>query len=273
MAIIYDPGSAPTDPAIDLSPKPWPPSFIEIAFLQDQGTRPKQEDSVDGDVVGGGEWGFVGDGIARRPAGEYAAELGRKLMRTWCHSQFPAEDTPSAEVEKRMHDQVVATNEEIRREAWADSTKSGMGATFVWFLRVGKVGYVESGGDSRAYFSNKKYLLRLTEDQVILITDPVTNLPTNAVTSALGALRDTYQNAFSLYDKMEDEGFVLLCSDGLYKVVSDEEICDILALGGTAKDLCQKLMDAVKAKGKAKLDNVTILIIRYQRPAAAPTAA
>jgi len=37
--------------------------------------------------------------------------------------------------------------------------------------------------------------------------------------------------------------------------------------------LCQKLMDAVKAKGKAKLDNVTILIIRYQRPAAAPTAA
>lgn len=267
MAIIYDPDSAPTDPDIDLTPKPWPP-VVEFAILQDLGTRDNQEDCADCGTAnaGDGEWALVDDGMGGCPAGEVAAEMARKSLRAWCESHFPAEDTQGAEVHKLILTQVRATNEEIHQAGQADKNLKGMGCAFVLYLRVRYTGYLASAGDCRAYLFNGEYLQRLTEDLVDLLDN-------NVLSSFLGGLTGCYQKSVSIYDKMKDYAFVLLTSDGLLKVLSEDEIFDILLPGGTAKEACQRLMDAIMAKGKAKLDNITILIIKYTLPASTAPAA
>ena len=53
---------------------------------------------------------------------------------------------------------------------------------------------------------------------------------------------------------------MLLCSDGLFKTLSIREIADIMA-NAEVYELQNALLDAVKAKGKRKQDNVTIVVL------------
>jgi protein phosphatase len=51
---------------------------------------------------------------------------------------------------------------------------------------------------------------------------------------------------------------MLLCTDGLTKHVSDDEIHGHLARGGSAESLCHSLVDLALSRGGA--DNVTVVI-------------
>jgi protein phosphatase len=61
-----------------------------------------------------------------------------------------------------------------------------------------------------------------------------------------------------------DSDQILLCTDGLTDMVSDESIAQVLRSAGTAADACRTLVDqALEAGGK---DNVTVVLGRYHIP-------
>ena len=53
---------------------------------------------------------------------------------------------------------------------------------------------------------------------------------------------------------------VLLCSDGLFKTLSIREIAEVMA-NAEESEMQTALMEAVKAKGKRKQDNTTIVVL------------
>jgi protein phosphatase len=59
---------------------------------------------------------------------------------------------------------------------------------------------------------------------------------------------------------------VLLCSDGLYDVVKDEEIASILGGAASASAACRSLVDLALERGAP--DNVTAVVSRYTLPCA-----
>jgi protein phosphatase len=55
---------------------------------------------------------------------------------------------------------------------------------------------------------------------------------------------------------------VLLCTDGLYDVLKDDEIASILAAAESAESACRSLIALALERGAP--DNVTVAVSRYQ---------
>ena len=52
---------------------------------------------------------------------------------------------------------------------------------------------------------------------------------------------------------------MLLCSDGIHSLVSDQELAEIAASGGSLTGLCNQLVSAAKREGGT--DNCTVVIV------------
>lgn len=59
---------------------------------------------------------------------------------------------------------------------------------------------------------------------------------------------------------LQSDDVYILCSDGLYTMVSDESIAEFVSAGGTAEQMCTALVDETLLNG-AK-DNVTVLVVK-----------
>ena len=66
--------------------------------------------------------------------------------------------------------------------------------------------------------------------------------------------------------RLQDDDWLLLCSDGLTTMVPEEAIAGVLRVPGTSQSLCQRLIDLANAAGGE--DNVTAILARYRIPEA-----
>mgnify|MGYP002571319449 FL=1 len=143
-----------------------------------------------------------------------------------------------------------------------------MGTTMVAALVVGQNAYILNIGDSRCYLVQPDGIRRLTRDHSV-VEDLVTrgkitpeqarqHPQKNLITRALGAeaqLRaDLYRQALSPGDAL------LLCSDGLSNVVTEQEVLYEVLHGGPAEDCCRRLLDIALLRGAP--DNVTAVLLQ-----------
>ena len=82
----------------------------------------------------------------------------------------------------------------------------------------------------------------------------------NLITRALGTTRQVKVDLFQRTVKAGDA--VLLCSDGLVNEVTDQQIHQELLAGGTAEEICRRLLDRTLAEGAP--DNVTIVLFEVK---------
>jgi len=124
-------------------------------------------------------------------------------------------------------------------------------------------------GDSRAYhFSAKKGLKRLTNDHTLAARLIESNLlkPEEVYTSVKRHQHDRYigktyrVEVDVVTQKVEPGDLVLLCTDGLWHLVHDDRIADILSNGGDVQQLAQKLVDAAKLMGGT--GNASAMVVR-----------
>jgi protein phosphatase len=59
---------------------------------------------------------------------------------------------------------------------------------------------------------------------------------------------------------------MLICSDGLHGVVTDEEIKNVLSSGEAPEDKCQDLIEAARARGGPDNITVVLLVASDQKP-------
>jgi PPM family protein phosphatase len=211
----------------------------------------------------------VADGLGGHASGEVASRLAVESLR----DAFGRLEGAPAE---RLRGAVLEANRIVHARSAADPHLSGMGTTLVsaWFPERGPIA-VAHVGDSRAYVFRDGRLVRLTEDHTLLAEFIREASPTDeeiaaypnkhVVVRALG-MRDTVEVDVSLVDVREGD-LLLLCCDGLFGMVSDDQMAGILRQEGA--DILranQVLVDAAIDAGG--VDNVTAVLVEVvERPA------
>lgn len=222
----------------------------------------------------------VADGMGGRSAGEVAATIAVDALEAFCRDHrtsapetwpFPLDPRFSRAVNLLRVGLKVA-NQRIREEARKDPAWYRMGATIAALTLDEDHLVAAHAGDVRIYRIRNGVASRLTRDHSIIEEmkyaqpaispqDIAALVSRNVITRALGSKPDieptVYMNAYA------DGDTYLLCSDGLWDVVTDDRITSIILSQADAESACYALIDAANAAGAP--DNVTALVVRVNR--------
>jgi PPM family protein phosphatase len=210
------------------------------------------------DVGPRGLLAVVSDGMGGEKAGEVASALTIEAMRE-------SLSKAGAEVEAgtRLREAVADANKRVR-EAAKQAGRGGMGATAIAFLTDGTHLWTAEVGDSRAYLFRDGKLVQISKDQTYIqvliergVSDPAllsASKAKNVILQAVGKAEELSVAQTRVALRYGD--VVLLCSDGLYGLVPDEEIEAVL--GSCLPDAASLLVAIANERGGK--DNITVLI-------------
>ncbi len=148
----------------------------------------------------------------------------------------------------------------------AETRLQGMGTTLVLAVVSGVTAHLAHVGDSRAYLLRQDRLHRLTEDHSYAtelvrggLLDPMrasAHPLGHTITRAIGMPGDVQPDVRQITLAHGDR--LLLCSDGLTKMLADERVEAILG-GGDPGTACRALVDAANEAGGD--DNVSVVAV------------
>ena len=204
----------------------------------------------------------VADGMGGHQSGEVASGLCMvaltKVLLGLAAEASPLGGTP----QDILSHAVEAANETVYALAEERPEFHGMGTTLTAALLRGANLEIAQVGDSRAYLLRKRRLTQLTEDQTVgnlllpdqgvLMSEQVKEMLTQAVgvqPKVKVALTGT---------TIESGDIILLCCDGLYKVVNADEITEILLLPVSLKAKAEGLVSRANENGGP--DNISVVL-------------
>lgn len=226
----------------------------------------------------------VADGIGGGPGGSEAARFVADTIQS-----FVREETPLLLRSQRSESQVLETlhrglqrcHSVLQAEVERRPEYSGMGTTLTAALVLWPTAYFVHLGDSRAYLLQGGELQRLTRDQTYgqALLDAGVLTPKTAATSRWKYVVSNFITGKIPEDdpevhpdvhlaRLHPGDTILLCTDGLTDVVTDEELARILTGSGPAGDQSRALMDLAVRRGAR--DDATALVARFQEPRAEP---
>ena len=221
-----------------------------------------------------GVW-IVADGMGGHPAGDIAAQTavamatGRARERTaWLREH------PSAAAEY-VADLVTSANRRIHDLILAKPSLKGMGTTFVALVITPAskpVAHIAHLGDSRAYLYRTGQLKQLTRDHTLVekwvqqgwidTATALTHPERHVLTKGLGMNVDMKPELTETPVTPHD--LIMLCSDGLTKMLEDSAIALALArANGDPERACHDLIDQALSRGGE--DNVTVIVVAYHQ--------
>lgn len=239
---------------------------METAYQTDIGRqRSQNQDRVCVFRNGENILAIVTDGIGGNRSGDVAATIAIHQLG---HQFTTAAPKDELEAKSWFQDQVLAANSLVLKKSTEKSIYHGMGTTMVAALFMGNSRVIVANiGDSRGYIYHDQQLTQITVDHSLvnelvkngdLSEDAARVSPqNNIITRAIGISEDAKieVNAFPL--NQGDK--ILLCTDGLFKMVTNEEIKEILEIPEQSLgDQCHQLVDLANEAGGP--DNVTVLI-------------
>ena len=167
-----------------------------------------------------------------------------------------------------IKDSIIHSNDIVKRFAEENSKFSGMGTTLVSLLVEEDLAMIASAGDSRCYMVRNKIISQLTLDNsyvqyllqkgAITIEEAQNHPQRNLITKAIGMQDDIDIDVESI--KLYPGDILLLCTDGLTTMLSDEEILHIiLKKKGNMQVKSEALVNSAKHKGGT--DNITAILV------------
>jgi serine/threonine protein phosphatase PrpC len=206
---------------------------------------------------------IVADGVGGADAGEVASQYAseRALHHYLAYTEIQPLGT-------RLIEAMQAANTDLRKLAAERDDSRRMATTMVAVAIQDSRAYIGNVGDSRAYRWRRGVLSQLTRDQSL-----VARLVEEGALTAEEALRYPYKNVIlyslgsekrppiDLYEvELEPGDLLLLCSDGLTRHVSDEEIAGIA--GRELPDAAVATMVRL-ARERGGEDNITVALIQH----------
>jgi serine/threonine protein phosphatase PrpC len=126
--------------------------------------------------------------------------------------------------------------------------------------------HIAHAGDSRAYLLRRGAMVQLTEDHSVVgemvrkgmlsKEEAVRHPHRNVITKAMG-LRGNVEVDIAESVPVEKGDRILICSDGLFAMLAEDEIAEVAA-AGTPEKVCQKLVKRAKEEGG--IDNITVIV-------------
>ncbi|MGN1181666.1 MAG: Stp1/IreP family PP2C-type Ser/Thr phosphatase [Faecalibacillus sp.] len=208
--------------------------------------------------------GLVCDGMGGHKAGEIASHVVESHVLTCFKGNPPFID--DEEVENWLIDTVLEAHQIVKRMANMDEDTKGMGTTVAIAVVCKDDVYVCHVGDSRIYLYDNNKLEQITKDHTLVneliergaisVEEGRHHRQKNVLMQAIGVDMDIAPDI----KKMNRQGRnVLICSDGLYNNLSDEEILSILRQTYQVKDKVKHLIRAANDHGGS--DNIAVVLI------------
>ena len=210
----------------------------------------------------------VCDGMGGAAAGEVASQQAVEEVLAALGSAPEASEPLALET---LADQAIrAANESIYVRAQRNPRLSGMGTTLVAVLTRGAEVLIANVGDSRCYLLRAGRLEQVTLDHS-LVEEQVRAGRMTPAEAARSPLRNVITRALGTQVLVTPDFFAeeavagdvyLLCSDGLTRELSDEEIARLLSAGKPLDELVERLVEAAKDSGGQ--DNITCVAVRVE---------
>jgi len=212
---------------------------------------------------------IVADGVGGADAGEVASEYASQ--QTMSHYI-----TGNGELDPgiRLVDSMQAANTSLRQLVAERNQNKRMATTMVATAIFDQVAYIANVGDSRGYHWRSSSLRQVTKDQSLvaklveegaITEEEAANHPhRNVILYSIGSEK---RPKIDLFEVSLDPGdIIFMCSDGLTRHVSDQEICDILGQE-VLEEATSHLIALANQRGGQ--DNISAAIITYGEPSSA----
>lgn len=208
----------------------------------------------------------VADGMGGHQSGEVASRLCVEHLGEELFRRLPEANRQDEDITGPLRQAVEATHRIVYNESLKDPAYEGMGSTITAaILQSGRITLAQVG-DSRAYLFRQGALSLMTEDQTLgnlMRGDEGLGLGGHAsdiLIQAMGAQPEV--NVVMTFARVEPYDVVLLCSDGLYKTVSDEEILQTLGSDAPLKSRAENLIRQANDNGGP--DNITVILAEIE---------
>lgn len=203
----------------------------------------------------------VADGMGGHRGGEIASSIAINILARR-FSQQTSIGTKEEAIDwiKRI---VIEANTAIYKYTEEHPDSVGMGTTLVLAIHTNDFLLFGNIGDSSGYVIKNKKIHKITTDHTLvnllvksgeLTLEEAKDHPRkNVLMKALGATSDVDMDVFDVTDEIEG---ILLCSDGLTNMLSDEQITNVLNEDHTGDEKLQKLI--IKSNNRGGTDNISI---------------
>jgi serine/threonine protein phosphatase PrpC len=246
---------------------------LAVAFATDDGGRSGNEDAVFVEEIaplgvgeGSAEAGFliaIADGMGGYQRGEVASQMAIDIVK----EMYEAD--PGADAALLLKQAFRRANDRIYENGQGATPAAMMGTTLLVAATRGKYATIANIGDSRAYLARANRLTQVTKDHSFVAEQVAQGAMTesearesphrNILTHALGhrpKLDSKMPNIFELTLLPEDR--LLLCTDGFYDVVPDNDLLNVL-LTLDPEPAAQRLVQLANERGTT--DNVTAVVV------------
>jgi PPM family protein phosphatase len=208
---------------------------------------------------------LVADGMGGHAAGELASSTTVAIVAQVDNNKDKLED-----LESKLIEIPKVITKELKNAINKDSSRAGMGTTLTAAVIQENQLKVSHVGDSRAYLVRNKQISRITKDQTYIqslidnneITESeAKNHPQRSLLlQAIDGITESIPVITSIEILENDK--ILLCSDGLTNVVTDEEILEIVNQFDYVGAVSALIEKALENGGP---DNITVIVADLQK--------
>jgi len=243
---------------------------VELAGLSDIGCqRETNEDSYlywesadDQEFLRKGRLAVIADGMGGHEGGQEASRLAVETVREVYGNAF-SDDPQTALIES-----FAAAHTRIVNYAEQHPAFQGMGTTCTAFVLLGHQLYFAHVGDSRLYLIRDSRISRLTRDHsyvgrlvesgLVRAEDAERHPQRHILTAALGAGLEVAAEGGEQGMLLQDGDNLLLCTDGLWGVVAEDELEHAVSKYAPA-ECCAALIKLARERGGP--DNITLQVL------------
>lgn len=213
---------------------------------------------------------ILADGMGGQEAGEVASQLAAVTIRDLVEEKLKRtpQALPAEAIKTLLFEALETANTTVFEAAQAAGHKRQMGTTALVAVLQASTVYISHAGDSRAYVVRDSNLKRLTEDDSWGAWNPPAGKPAEkGKRGPLEHFLTKYIGQDSLLDpsfvevEVTPEDWLLLCSDGLWSLVDEEQmLAELQKAGGDPNRLVETLVSAANHAGGE--DNISVVAVK-----------
>jgi len=217
---------------------------------------------------------IVADGMGGHNAGDVASKNATKLADDYLTQDLLEQVRGNIrKIRETIIKSLLHAHEKILEMALTNPRYEGMGCTIVEALILDNSLHLCHVGDARAYLANENGITLLTRDHSyvmdlvakgkLTLEEARVSPLKNKLHQAIGAstvIHPEYKHCF-----LKEGDIILLCSDGLWDMIADEQIYTVLRQDKPVKKMCEILIKMANDAGGH--DNITALVIQHKEQA------
>lgn len=205
-----------------------------------------------------------------------SASLDKTIKQSLASEEQPAtqktrkltETVVVTAIEEQLKVAIQQANKAILRYGEQQSAARGLGSTVTVALVQNDQAYIANVGDSRTYLLRNQNLTPITRDHSLVARlveskqiepeDVYTHPQRNLIYRSLGAGHKSIEVDI-FHQTLQKGDTLLLCSDGLWEMVRQQELLKVLSEESSPQKICETLIDMANANGGE--DNITAVVV------------